>query len=101
MVCPVWRYKKRNAQNVYSDYHDNYGLYILQENTSPMNGDLSPREKMKPSVIENHKKDERDRERASPRSDSSSASVKHNKEVGMIVRISFCFVFRSYVNLSF
>ncbi|XP_060589086.1 transducin-like enhancer protein 3-B [Ruditapes philippinarum] len=50
------------------------------ENTSPMNGDLSPREKMKTSVIENHKKEERDRDRASPRSDSSSASNKHNKE---------------------
>ena len=46
-----------------------------------MNGDLSPREKMKTSVIENHKKEERDRDRASPRSDSSSASNKHNKEV--------------------
>lgn len=53
------------------------------ENTSPMNGDISPREKLKPSVIENHKK-EVDRDRSSPRSDSSShgssSSVKHNKE---------------------
>ena len=49
-----------------------------------MNGDISPREKLKPSVIENHKK-EVDRDRSSPRSDSSShgssSSVKHNKEV--------------------
>lgn len=49
-----------------------------------MNGDISPREKLKPSVIENHKKDV-DRDRNSPRSDSSShgssSSGKHNKEV--------------------
>ena len=49
-----------------------------------MNGDISPREKLKPSVIENHKK-ETDRERSSPRSDASShgssSSVKHTKEV--------------------
>lgn len=49
------------------------------DNTSPMNGDLSPREKMKTSVIENHKKEERERDRASPRSDTSSTSTKHKE----------------------
>ncbi|XP_052793801.1 transducin-like enhancer protein 4 isoform X2 [Mya arenaria] len=41
-----------------------------------LNGDLSP--KLKP--MENHKKEDRDRDRASPRSDTSSTSTKHNKE---------------------
>jgi len=48
-----------------------------------MNGDMSPREKLqKSSVIENHKKDDRDRDRGSPRSDSSSASNKHKEVSG-------------------